>query len=117
MGVGSLEAETLGQRLRKLRMDKGISVEEVGRLLNIGFSSIAKYERDEQLPPADKLKMLGDFYGVSVDYILGHEPWPAPQDLSAEVRTILRYAEQLTPEQAARVRQMMEILFPEVFKQ
>ena len=60
-----------GLRIRKLRLDKEWTIEDVARLLNIGFSSIAKYERGEQQPPADKLAMLADLYGVSVDYLLG----------------------------------------------
>ncbi len=62
---------SLGNRLREERKSRHLSLEEASRLLNVSFSTLAMYERDERTPPTDKLQQLADFYGVSVDYLLG----------------------------------------------
>lgn len=71
--------ETLGKRLRELRKARGLSLEEAGRLLTLSFSTLAMYERAERTPPADKLHQLANFYGVSVDYLLGRHQRVADQ--------------------------------------
>lgn len=69
--------ESLGQRLRRLRKtETDLSVEAFATHFNTTFSSIAKYERDEQIPPLDKLKAFADFYGVSLDYLTGRTDNP-----------------------------------------
>ncbi|HAG07908.1 MAG: Helix-turn-helix domain protein [Clostridia bacterium 62_21] len=67
-------AETLGERLAALRREKGISQAELARLLNLGQSTIAMYERDRRTPDPLTLRRLADFFGVSVDYLLGRTP-------------------------------------------
>jgi transcriptional regulator with XRE-family HTH domain len=43
----------------------------VGKSLNIGGRTIGNYESGERLPSLDTLVKIADFYGVSVDYLLG----------------------------------------------
>lgn len=64
--------DTIGARLRKLRKERtDYSIEDVARLINTTYSSVGKYERNEQTPPPDKLKALAELYGTTTDYILG----------------------------------------------
>ncbi len=63
--------QTLGERLATLRREKGISQAELARLLSLGQSTIAMYERDRRMPDPLALRRLADFFGVSVDYLLG----------------------------------------------
>lgn len=76
--------QTLGERLAALRKDKGLSQAELAKLLNMGQSTIAMYEKNRRTPDPATLKRLADFFNVSVDYILGRtdnpkgpegEPW------------------------------------------
>lgn len=93
----------LGKRLRELRQQKGLSLEEVGRLLSMSFNAIAMYERGERTPPAHRLQRLADFYGVSVDYLLGRTDDPGPRG----TRTGPRLPENnLLPERLRKARQM-----------
>lgn len=57
--------------LKKLRKEKGITQEEISKILNISRGAYAKYETGANLPPAPNIKKLADFYGVSADYLLG----------------------------------------------
>ncbi|HFL3653816.1 TPA: helix-turn-helix domain-containing protein [Clostridioides difficile] len=58
-------------RLKKLRNDMNLSEKELGNILEIPYESISKYENEEVEISLNLLKKLSNFYGVSVDYILG----------------------------------------------
>lgn len=62
---------SLGQRLAALRKEKGLSQAELAKLLNMGQSTIAMYEKDKRRPDTETLKRLAEFFQVSVDYLLG----------------------------------------------
>lgn len=63
--------QPLGERLAALRKEKGLSQAELAKLLNMGQSTIAMYERNRRTPDPTTLKRLADFFNVSVDYLLG----------------------------------------------
>lgn len=57
--------------LRKLRKEKGLSQIAVQMQTGIEQALISKYENGERVPPTETLMQLADFYGVSMDYIMG----------------------------------------------
>ncbi len=59
-----------GDRLRKLRSEKGISQEEVAKYIGISRTGYNRYESGD-IKPVRKLKELSKLFGVSTDYILG----------------------------------------------
>lgn len=79
------------ERLKRLRMEKGITQKELADRLHISRSTIAGYESLGKEPDGEKLCALADFFGVSVDYLLGgtdsREPIsPTPAPLSSAQR-------------------------------
>ncbi|AUW92690.1 hypothetical protein BXT84_00895 [Sulfobacillus thermotolerans] len=69
-----IDMKRIGQILRTLRSNTGKTLEQVARELNIGTSLLGMYERGERMPPPDKLALLADYYGVSVDALLARTP-------------------------------------------
>jgi len=61
----------LGKRLANLRKEKGLSQAELAKLLNMGQSTIAMYEKNRRTPDPETLERLADFFNVTVDYLLG----------------------------------------------
>lgn len=59
------------KRLRDLREDKYLRQRELATLLNVSQTTYSRYESGELDIPSTALIRLADFYGVSVDYILG----------------------------------------------
>ena len=59
------------KRIRSLREDADLTQEKVGRAINVPQRSYAYYESGQRMVPPHVLCALADFYGVSVDYILG----------------------------------------------
>ncbi|MGB9662182.1 MAG: helix-turn-helix domain-containing protein [Moorellaceae bacterium] len=63
--------QSFGERLAALRREKGLSQAELARMLNMGQSTIAMYEKNKRRPDPETLERLADFFQVSVDYLLG----------------------------------------------
>ncbi len=59
------------QRIRDLREDKDLNQTKVAQYLGMSQTGYSKYETGENDIPTAILIKLADFYGVSVDYLLG----------------------------------------------
>lgn len=59
------------RRIRDLREDADLTQKQVGEAINVPQRTYAYYEAGERMVPPNVLCALADFYGVSVDYILG----------------------------------------------
>ena len=65
--------ETFGQRLKKLRIDKGVGQVELSKKIGVGKSIISLWELDRCEPTLTKLVALSKFFNVSIDYLAGLE--------------------------------------------
>lgn len=65
-------------RLKELRIAKGLSQNEVAKIMGVGRTTYLKWESGEN-QPTRKLKELSEFFGVSIDYLLGNSPAPSPE--------------------------------------
>ena len=58
-------------RLKELRTEKGMSQEEIGKLLNMSKMAISHWEKGNSEPSIEQLKFLACFFDVTVDYLVG----------------------------------------------
>lgn len=63
------------QRLKELRIEKGLSQRELSLKLNkeITQSAIGLWELGKRIPNLDAVILLANFFDVSLDYIAGLE--------------------------------------------
>lgn len=61
------------KRLRALRKEKGLTQTDLGNLLGITVSAYGNYELGQREPSIEMLIKLADYFGVSVDYLIGHD--------------------------------------------
>ena len=68
------------ERIRGLREDRDLKQEDLAKLLNCTQACYSHYESGKRDIPTDVLQKLADFYGVSVDYLMGRtnerKPYP-----------------------------------------
>ena len=78
-------AEQVGERLRNIRLQKGLSLHDVEERSGKEFkaSVLGAYERGERSISVPRLQRLAIFYGVPVDHLLPRLG-PAPADGAAE---------------------------------
>lgn len=58
-------------RLRNLREDRDLKQSDIGKILNVTSQTIANYELGNREPGIRELIILSDFFGVSIDYLVG----------------------------------------------
>lgn len=63
--------ERLGERLHRVRIEKGLSQKEVARILGFSVGLMSNYENGERTPSLENLKSLANFYRCTTDYLLG----------------------------------------------
>lgn len=62
----------LGQKIKELRMDKGLTMEEFGKLCNTEKQTVNNWEKGRNEPSPDRLKMIADVAGKSVsEFVYG----------------------------------------------
>ena len=61
------------ERLKELRLEKGLSTIELGKAIKVSYTSIMRWEKEERIPSIEQLKALAIFFNVSSDYLLGLE--------------------------------------------
>ena len=60
----------IGEKIRELRTQKGLSQEELGKKMDVHYTHIGRYERNQSTPSVEALKKLAQIFGVSTDYLL-----------------------------------------------
>nr|DAY57441.1 MAG TPA: repressor protein [Caudoviricetes sp.] len=61
----------IGDRMKKLREEKGLMQQDVCNALDIEQSTLANYENNRRVPKTDILIEIANYYGVSLDYLVG----------------------------------------------
>lgn len=70
----------MGGILKELRIKKGLTQEEVGKIIGVQKAAIQKYEKgDVENMKRSSLIKLSKFYGVSVAYLMGLEEETDPK--------------------------------------
>ncbi|MGM8366403.1 helix-turn-helix domain-containing protein [Virgibacillus sp. W0181] len=59
-----------GDKLFKLRKEKGFSQEVLAEKLTTTRQAISKWENGQGFPETEKILMIGNIFGVSIDYLL-----------------------------------------------
>ena len=78
---------TLQEKLRDLREEKGLKLEELSKEIGISKSALGRYENEEGSEIGHKhICMLANYYNVSADYLVGLSENRNP--VNAEVRDL-----------------------------
>ncbi len=80
---------------------KGVSAYRVAKETGISQASLSDWKSGKvKQPSADKLQKIADYFGVTVDYLLGNDPTTTPKDIELQ-----NYLEEL------RTRPELKMLF------
>ncbi len=61
----------LPERLLALRQERNLSQKSLIKEMGLALNTYVRYERGEREPGATVLVQIADFYGVSLDYLVG----------------------------------------------
>lgn len=63
---------TVGSKIKLLRTNKQITQEQLADVLNISGQAVSKWESDTSSPDISMLPGLADYFGITIDELLGH---------------------------------------------
>ena len=64
---------TFGKKISELRRAAGLSQEQFGEMFGVSRQSVSKWESDQTMPELATIIKIADFFGISVDELLGRE--------------------------------------------
>lgn len=102
------------ERLKELRKAHRITQEQLASIIGVERSSIGKYEGRSRTIPSDDIKYkIAEFFGVSVDYLLGYTDTPTPVDpkqMSKDENDLILMFRELTPAGQGLVMDYVQML-------
>lgn len=63
----------VGQRIKLIRLERGMTLEEFGKLFNTSKGIISRWENGISIPNPERLKKIAEFGDVSIEYLLNGE--------------------------------------------
>jgi len=82
---------TIGQNIRKLRKERGMTQEELAAQLNISAQSVSKWEMETCSPDISQIVPLSALFGVSADVLFGI----SPDSMEKEIEETRKYCDAL----------------------
>ena len=71
---------TIGQKLKQLRSEKGLTQKDLADQLHVSFQTVSKWENDENEPDISTLRELSKLYDCSVDYLISEDENEQPKE-------------------------------------
>lgn len=90
------------EMLKILRKEKGLTQTQLANAVGLGRQAYAYYEKGEREPSPETLCKLADFFGVTVDELLGRTP-QLFDDARIERPEIMELYDLMTPQQKSNL--------------
>lgn len=101
-------------RLKEIREAKGLSQRKVALDLNLSPVVYGRYENGLREPSNAMLPVIADYFGVTVDELLGRDrPDSTPAPFTVEARILAHGVDQMPKEQRERALEAMQFIFTE----
>jgi len=75
-GMRPLNYRLLGEKIKKMRLNKGLTQEALAEQTNLSAPYIGQIERGERKLSVETLVQIGNSLGASFDYLLQSDPRP-----------------------------------------
>ena len=85
------------ERLKTLRKQRDISQAKVAEAVGLSIMQCRRYEAGTSEPTLSKLTKLADFFGVSIDYLIGRVDAPLPLEDKESGETTTRRSTSCQP--------------------
>jgi transcriptional regulator with XRE-family HTH domain len=66
-------SEKIGNLLKKLRSEKGLTQEQLAEILNVSNRTVSRWETGSNMPDISLLVEIADFYDISIPEIINGE--------------------------------------------
>lgn len=108
---------SFGEILTSLREERGIYQKELAAILKVSVGTVSNYENNIHFPDQDALLQLADYFGVTVDYLLGRTSYRYSLDTLNEeyapgmtVAELVDIVQHFSPQNTASFLDYIELL-------
>jgi transcriptional regulator with XRE-family HTH domain len=96
-------------RLKELRKSRNLTQDEMAKKIRIPRSTYSNYESGKREPDYHTLEQITDYFGVSVDYLLGRDKVPQEKTEWILKELVWKYDLDLTdPTKVATVEKLIQ---------
>lgn len=89
------KAKQFSQRVRALRLKRGMQSQVIAEKAGIARSTYAGYETQDRFPPIETLTKLAEILNTSTDYLVGLTDDPEPKELTRNINDYLKNMDRL----------------------
>lgn len=75
----------MANRIRELRQKKRLSQVSLAEAFGVAQSAISNWEKGNREPDNTTLRKLAEYFGVSIDYLLGNSDEPQPKHVGIRI--------------------------------
>ncbi len=91
---------TIGKNIRKLRLERQITQEELAKRMKVSCAAVSKWERGDAFPDITFLMPLAYFFHVSIDELMGYHDAVFEEEISEKMAVIKNRMEENKTEEA-----------------
>ena len=102
-------------RISKLRNDSNLTMDQLAKKLNVSKRRENMWENNGTVPRNDVLKSLAEYFGVSIDYLLGNDSTENKEPESNELRVLQRGLKSLDQEELLKAKKVLSAVFDDIF--
>ena len=66
-------SKIFSDNFRSMRKQRGLTQEQIAETLGVSCQAVSKWETNSSYPDISLLPIIADYFGVSVDYLIGHD--------------------------------------------
>lgn len=102
-------------RVRQLRQQKGISMDDLAKALDVKKSRISMWENNGTLPRADVLIKLANYFEVTTDYLIGNDTLTVHDPENNRLNSLQRNLGKLSEEDLKKAEGVLKAVFMDIF--
>ncbi len=84
----------LAENLQFLRKQKGATQEEISEVFGVSPQSVSKWELGINFPDITMLPSIADYYGISIDELLGYKPITSLNSLYIMIKSFIETSDE-----------------------
>lgn len=66
-------SKNFSDNFKSMRKQRGLTQEQIAETLGVSCQAVSKWETNSSYPDISLLPIIADYFGVSVDYLIGHD--------------------------------------------
>jgi transcriptional regulator with XRE-family HTH domain len=109
--------KTFSERIRMLRLNDNMTMNEFAKLFNIKKSRVNMWESSNvSMPRIDILIRISNHYKVSIDYLLGNENMEGKLPENRKLKYILYILSKFDNKKLEKVESILKTVFDDIFE-